>query len=838
MAELIQPQAKQRLVLSCPYQEILYGGAAGSGKEVSVNEMMHLRRGLVPAGQVRVGDYLVGPDGGPTRVLGVSEPKLSEFFRVVFDDGCALDVSGTHRWTVVDHSKRAPGAKERGTLLRTMTTAEMMEEGLRYRDQSRFSIQLVSAPVDLGVHVKPEIPPYAFGYWLGNGYNQGTTMTCHTEDTEEVCGLLGESMGQTLGYRVYDATAKRATILTGGWRKRLRAAGVDCHDVKSTGGNTHTVFHKDQATAVVRWRLWSPENRALLLAGLLDSDGHANRRGDLEFDCTVPEITELVRSLLVSLGMKPSRVRVKSPGAIGNNKLDVHRVCCTPTRQVFRLGRKAERIRLRPLLKNRRYIDRIEPVGEKVGVCFVVDNPQHLYAAGMDYIVTHNSYLLILDWLAHWTKHGAMSSGVLFRNTFSELQEIRREMERIFDPVGAKFKEKDMAWTFPNAATLRLSYLDSYEDALKHKGNQWTWRGHDELTQRPSSDEYDYLKSRMRSASGIPIRIVSATNPDGPGHLWVKRHWQIDKYPNGLHPIHTYTNVKTGVLMGEHSGFDKLADDQLPDGVRRHTRIFIPGKLEDNIFLHADGNYRATLLALPEHQRKMLLDGSWDVVEGAFFTEWNAKHHVVAQFTPPKEWKRWMAGDWGSTAPYVFGWFAQAPNGEIYMYRELAGCQPGKLNEGVRESPATVAEKIRHMEQEADEWITERYLDSSCFIAQDAGQSIADQFQKQRVVFQPANRKNKAGAIALLRDYLKVVNGICRLHVMTNCAYTIQTIPLLRVDRHDMEQYDSKGPDHAADLLCYAMRRNIRTQQEMANERGLSFRNQRVLRRMGAYGAR
>jgi hypothetical protein len=116
--------------------------------------------------------------------------------------------------------------------------------------------------------------------------------------------------------------------------------------------------------------------------------------------------------------------------------------------------------------------------------------------------------------------------------------------------------------------------------------------------------------------------------------------------------------------------------------------------------------------------------------------------------------------------------------------------------------------------------------------------SVAEQFRKARVVFQPSQRKFKAGSIMILRDYLKITNGNCRLKIMNNCAYTIQTLPLLRVDKGNVEQYDTHGPDHAADMLCYALRKNIKTKEELASYHGVSARNLKALRRMGAYGAR
>ena len=44
--------------------------------------------------------------------------------------------------------------------------------------------------------------------------------------------------------------------------------------------------------------------------------------------------------------------------------------------------------------------------------------------------------------------------------------------------------------------------------------------------------------------------------------------------------------------------------------------------------------------SLPPVQRKQLLDGNWDVAEGAAFAEFNIDQHVIAPFELPSWWER------------------------------------------------------------------------------------------------------------------------------------------------------------------------------------------------------
>ena len=444
---------------------------------------------------------------------------------------------------------------------------------------------------------------------------------------------------------------------------------------------------------------------------------------------------------------------------------------------------------------------------------------------------------LLGDFLNHANLYGKNAVGVLFRKSFPEFEEVLRRSQEIYGAIGATYKDKSKSWTFPNGATQRLAYIESYDDALQHRGFQYSHASWDELTLWATDEEYTFIKSRMRSAAGVPTRIVSTTNPGGPGHDWVMKHWYVDVYPNGMKPFHTYLDLDKNIAF-EDKELDKCKVSELPTNIKRKTRIFIPGKLADNAYLDNDGEYRACLLSMPEAQRKMLLDGRWDVVEGAFFKEWNPSVHIVKSFKPPKDWARWMAGDWGSSKPYCCLWGATSPNGDVYIYRELYGSD-GKPNVGNRKGAYEVGQIIRSLELEADEWITERYLDASCWDDLGLGTTIAAQFaspQGGSIHFQKSQKKNKAGSISLLRDYLKVVNGTSRLKVMDVAANLIRTLPAMQMNRVNLEQYDTDLEDHAVDCCLYLLRKNIKTLEDQQREHSVTLRNKKLLQQFGSFG--
>ena len=69
-------------------------------------------------------------------------------------------------------------------------------------------------------------------------------------------------------------------------------------------------------------------------------------------------------------------------------------------------------------------------------------------------------------------------------------------------------------------------------------------------------------------------------------------------------------------------------------------RRFIPARLTDNPYLLADGQYEAMLRSLPEVERKRLLEGDWEVTEGAAFPEFSRSKHVTPSFELPPNFPR------------------------------------------------------------------------------------------------------------------------------------------------------------------------------------------------------
>jgi len=176
-----------------------------------------------------------------------------------------------------------------------------------------------------------------------------------------------------------------------------------------------------------------------------------------------------------------------------------------------------------------------------------------------------------------------------------------------------------MQWEAPSGARLWMSYLDRDDDVLRYQGLAFSWIGFDELTQWSTPYAWNYMRSRLRSvAQDLPVYMRATTNPGGPGHQWVKKMF-IDPAPYGKQ--FNATDIESGNVLSYPKGHTK-------SGQPLFKRRFIPARLSDNPYLSAQGDYETMLLSLPEHQRKQLLDGDWDIKEGAAFSEFDRNIHL------------------------------------------------------------------------------------------------------------------------------------------------------------------------------------------------------------------
>jgi hypothetical protein len=370
-----------------------------------------------------------------------------------------------------------------------------------------------------------------------------------------------------------------------------------------------------------------------------------------------------------------------------------------------------------------------------------------------------------------------------FRRKFTELQGPGGAIMRSSELLARKAKWNGSLhrWTFPGGASLTFCHLNTDGSVHDYQSQQFDIMLFDEETQF-SDFQIDYMTgTRNRATKDTIIKpfSASATNPGGIGHARFKEQFVEIGEPG---KPHEYVNEEG----------------------KAETRLFIPSFLSDNQALEErDPSYRVKLEARPEHLRRQLLEGDWDVAEGMAFSEWKKSIHVCKWFDIPESWTKFRALDWGYAKPFCVGWYAVDFDGRLYKYREFYGWN-GKKNEGSKLDPEDVAEHIIKLEQ--GEHIRYAVADDAIFGGkQDSGPDISEKFAKafgnRATHWAPVGKGPKSRIFGKTelhyrlkweKDENKDWNGeLPMLVVFENCIHTIRTLPNLIVDPDNTEDVES-----------------------------------------------
>tara|TARA_R100000329_G_scaffold72017_1_gene62703 strand:- start:965 stop:1909 length:945 start_codon:yes stop_codon:yes gene_type:complete len=282
----------------------------------------------------------------------------------------------------------------------------------------------------------------------------------------------------------------------------------------------------------------------------------------------------------------------------------------------------------------------------------------------------------------------------------------------------------------------------------------------------------------------------ATTNPGGVGHMWVKKMF-IDPAPYGK--AFSATDIETGEDLKYPAGHPKA-------GQPLFKRRFIPARLSDNPYLAESGDYEAMLLSLPEQQRKQLLDGDWDIKEGAAFTEFNRNVHVIEPYSIPNNWVKFRACDYGYGSYSGVIWFAVSPAEQLVVYRELY----------VSKVLATdLADMVLDLES-GDGNIKYGVLDSSLWHKRgDTGPSLAEQMITRGCRWRPSDR-SKGSRVAGKNEIhrrlqIDEFTEEPRLVFFNTCTNIVSQLPSIPLDKRNPEDVDTKAEDHLYDALRYGI---------------------------------
>ncbi|MFE2970867.1 phage terminase large subunit [Streptomyces sp. NPDC059340] len=108
------------------------------------------------------------------------------------------------------------------------------------------------------------------------------------------------------------------------------------------------------------------------------------------------------------------------------------------------------------------------------------------------------------------------------------------------------------------------------------------------------------------------------------------------------------------------------------------ARMLVSRHSDNPAYTNADGtptakgrDYFAKLDALTGVRKSRLRDGTWAAAEGLIYGEFDDAVHLIDPFHIPHAWTRWITVDFGFTNPFVMQWWAEDPDGRLFLYREI-----------------------------------------------------------------------------------------------------------------------------------------------------------------------
>ena len=402
----------------------------------------------------------------------------------------------------------------------------------------------------------------------------------------------------------------------------------------------------------------------------------------------------------------------------------------------------------------------------------------------------------------------------LFRRTFPDLYKNHMEGPTSFPALLAPWIAEGFAHinysqhqiAFANQAKIHLTHMQYEHDVNKIQGAEIHAALVDELTHFTKA-QYSFIRSRVRM-TGLAIpepfvgqfpRILTASNPGGPGHGWVRALF-VDSAPPS----------EIWLAPPEEGGL---------------TTQFIPALLRDNpSLLRDDPLYADRLrgLSSPELVRAML-EGDWNAMVGGLFDDlWDAHMHVLEPFDIPQGWRIRRAFDWGSSKPFSVGWWAHSdgetpvgpakliyPRGTRFRIMEFYGWN-GKPNEGLRMTNTEIARQIKAIEDASPYRgrIAAGPADSQIFDVVN-GTSIAQQMATCGISWQPAQKGpgSRRQGWQILRQLLNASRQWPMeepgLFVFNTCRQFIRTVPVLPRDPTDADDADTNSEDHISDETRY-----------------------------------
>lgn len=381
-------------------------GQGGLGKCIDVDTLIATPNGYLRAGDIKVGDTVFTHKNTVANVLEVyPQSQKKECYKVTLSDGRSVIADEEQLFNVKINtlSQGSNAGRFKNVMLKDIIEAfneqknQLISEGKW--DCSNPKSTHIFFPVPEAVEYEKkdvEIDPYMLGLLIGDGgMTAGVSFSNNDENT--INWLKEHIEKEYPGFSLKYASGVDYNITRDNYNPKGKTMDESRNIIKSKlkalglmGANSFTKFIPDV------YKFNDIETRMELIRGLMDTDGYIASKGNSSY-CTASErLANDFAEIIRSLGGK-ARIFVKNITYKDSVKhyFDVNFVLpfkmgSVVKNNALKVERYNKRLSGKEFFKKLTVAD-IQPVGLRDTICFLIDDPDHLFVTS-EFMVVHNTF--------------------------------------------------------------------------------------------------------------------------------------------------------------------------------------------------------------------------------------------------------------------------------------------------------------------------------------------------------------------------------------------------------------------------------------------------------------
>ena len=473
----------QTKFLSCPVWECLLAGNRGGGKRLKSLEKVATPTGLRRLNELVLGELVYSRNGKAYPVTGIFPQGKKRIYKMTLQDGRTIESGDEHLWVVLpSHGKE-----------KVITTEQMLNAGITYGEGAHKGYNYRIPNCDPLQFKKRTLPldPYILGCLISEGTLTQITPRLATAN-KFILKYFKDYFPEFKIERVEKAPDRVNHTIVDLNKAGDYFPGVPKRSNSSNRNrlNEAIVFLKLNVTCKNKfipkiYKTSSIEQRMDLLKGLMDTDGSIGKKGHAEFVSASKQLVNDVAWVCRSLGIRCRLALDKREGRVHKIRDSIvtqgviYRLYINTTKILAKDPEKIKRAELKKETNSQKYVGvvDIEKTNKFVDMtCISVASPDHTFIT-KDFIVTHNTDVLIMDYLQGVGQgYGADYKGLLLREATTELGDVVSKCKKWIPLIfpTAKYNKKSKLWTFQDGESLWLNYARVEEDYDLYHGHSYT----------------------------------------------------------------------------------------------------------------------------------------------------------------------------------------------------------------------------------------------------------------------------------------------------------------------------------------------------------------------------